>query len=196
MISLPNVSLIALTDYKFEEHKLAAEKCCEGIEWGDVKIIYDRGIHHNVDNWNRKIIYDLWKYVDTDYAFLFHADGYVIHPELWKDEWLELDYIGSPWPLPSDNYSYLDDIGRLQRVGNSVGLRSRKLLKAPTDYNFEWRPYFGNTNEDGFLCCHHRNFLEERGFKFATFEQALDFGKEYELPEHKGRDTFCFHQAI
>lgn len=194
MLKLPNITLIALTGlyYKAEEHKKAIEKCCEGIEFGAVKVICDLGIK-TVDDWNRRIIYDLWKYVDTDYAFLFHHDGIIINPHLWQDKWFEYDYCGAPWPLPNDAYSYRDIYGNIQRVGNSVGLRSRKLLKMPTDLNLEWKPYFGFTHEDGFLCCHNRHILEANGCKFMPFEEALYFGKEAPLPENEGVETFCTH---
>ncbi len=194
-LKLPSVTLIALTGlyYDVEGHRKAVEKSCEGIEFGAVKVICDAGIK-TVDDWNKRIVYDLPKYIDTDFCLLIHADGYVIHPELWKEEWLGLDYIGSPWPLPTDSFSYRDSRGNVQRVGNSVSLRSKKLMELVTTR--EWKAYYGNTNEDGFICCHHRNWLEEQGCKFATFEQALMFGKEHELPENKELETFCFHQAI
>lgn len=195
MLKLPQVTLIALTDHKFEEHLASAKKASEGIEWGAVKIIYDESINHDVNIWNRKIVYDLWKYVDTDFAFLFHADGYPINPDLWDPEWLKLDYIGAPWPLPTDDYSYRTPEGELIRVGNSVGLRSQKLMALPSILNLEWKEYYGNTNEDGFLCVHNRKILESHGCKFATLEQALPFSKEHELPENKDLRTFAFHQA-
>ena len=191
-IELPQVTILALTNKDFEGHKKALDKSCEGIDFGAVKLIWDEKIT-GIDEWNRKIIQDLWKYVDTTHALLIHADGYVISPHLWKDEWLELDYIGSPWPLPKDDYSYLDEAGRLQRVGNSVSLRSRELMYRVSQR--EWKSYYGNTNEDGFICCHNRKWLEEGGMKFATFEQALDFGKEHELPENVNRETFLFHSV-
>ena len=193
-IKLSQVTLIALTGIKFDEHKKALDLMCKDIEFGGAKIIWDSKID-SVDYWNHAVVYDLWKYVDTEFAFLFHADGYIINPDLWNPEWLELDYIGAPWPFPTDDYSYRDLFGNIQRVGNSVGLRSRKLLKLPTDLNLEWKSYYGNTNEDGFFSVHNRHIFEQHGCKFATFEQALDFGKEFDLPEHKGRKTFSFHQA-
>ncbi len=196
MIILKKVTLIALTGiyYDVEGHKKAIEESCKGIEFGDVKVICDAGIK-TVDDWNKKIIYDLWKYVDTEFAFLFHADGYIIRSELWNPEWLNLDYIGSPWPLPIDNYSYRDIYGKIQRVGNSVSLRSHKLLRLPSELKLEWKSFYGNTNEDGFLSVHNRHILEANGCKFATFEQALTFGKECELPENKDIKTFCFHST-
>lgn len=190
MISLSNVTLIALTNKDFEGHKKAIDKSCEGINFGAVKLIWDEKCN-SIDEWNRRIIQDLWKYVDTTHALLIHADGYVIRPDLWKDEWLELDYIGAPWPLPSDDYSYLDEEGQLQRVGNSVSLRSKRLMELVATR--EWKSYYGNTNEDGFISCHNRKWLESQGMKFGTLEQAIHFSKEHTIPENVGLDTFMFH---
>ena len=189
-LQLPNVSLICLTNQKFPEHLEAMEKSSEGITFGARKIVFDMDCD-SISKWNYKIIYDLPKYIDTTHALLVHADGYVLDASKWKEEWLELDYIGSPWPLPTDNYSYRDELGEIQRVGNSVSLRSKKLMDLVATR--EWKSYYGNTNEDGFISCHNRKWLESQGCKFGTFEQALDFGREHDLPEHKGRKTFLFH---
>ena len=192
-LKLSTVTAIALTDHKLDEHKVILDKMCEQIEFGDAKIIYDVGINHDVNNWNRKIVYDLWKYFDTEHCFLFHADGKIERPDLWQEKWLQYDYCGAPFPLPSDDYSYRDPFGTIQRVGNSVGLRSRKLMKLPTDLDLEWKPYYGFTNEDGFLSVHNRHIFEENGCTFMPFEEAIYFGKEAPLPENEGVDTFCTH---
>jgi|ERR1035437_3756507 hypothetical protein len=196
-IKLPNVTLICLTgiDFKTKEHKEAIKKSCEGIEFGVVKIVQQSNII-DIDSWNKAVIYDLWKYVDTEFALFIHQDGYVIHPELWNNSWLDYDFIGAPWPLPTDNYSYRDEVGELVRVGNSVSLRSRTLLYMPIALDLEWRPFFGNTNEDGFLCCHHRKTLEANGIKFAPLDVAVHFSKEHEIPENVGLETFAFHSLV
>lgn len=196
MLKLPDVTLILLTNRDFEGAKKALDKSREGIEFGGAKIIWDEKMK-SVDDWNRKIIFELYKYVDTSHLLLIHQDGYVTHPELWNDEWLELDYIGAPWPLPNDDYSYRTSSGELVRVGNSVSLRSKKLMELVAgipEHDF-WmiKDKFGNSNEDGFICCHHRNFLERMGCKFATLEQAVHFSKEHEIPENIGIPTFAFH---
>lgn len=191
-LKLPSVTLICLTNKDFEGHKKAIDKSCEGIEFGAVKLIWDEKCD-SIDEWNRKIIQDLYKYVDTTHALLIHADGYVINPHLWKQSWLNYDYIGAPWPLPIDDYSYRDDQGKIQRVGNSVSLRSRKLMFDAAAR--EWKSYYGNTNEDGFICCHNRNWLEQCGNFFAPLEMAVHFSKEHEIPENIGLETFAFHQV-
>ena len=190
MLELPDVTLICLTNRDFEGHKRAINVSTKGINFGDVKIIWDEKCT-SIDIWNEKIIKELPQYVSTSHAMLIHSDGYVIHPELWNPEWLELDYIGAPWPLPQDDYSYRDEEGELQRVGNSVSLRSKKLMDLVATRPMEY--HYGNNNEDGQICCWNRKWLESQGCKFATFEQAVLFSKEHEIPENKGLDTFAFH---
>lgn len=192
MLKLPNVTLIALTGKDFPSHDEAIKKSCEGIEWGDVKVIYDYKIK-SIDDWNKKIIYELHSYVHTDFAVLIHADGYVINPSAWRTDFLDYDYIGAPWPLPTDNYSYRTPAGELVRVGNSISLRSKRLLEAPTKLNLEWKPYYDNTNEDGFLCVHNRDKLIEHGCKFAPLDVAKYFSREHDIPENAGIETFAFH---
>lgn len=191
MISLPNVTLITLTNKDFEDHKKALDKSCEGIDFGAVKLIWDEKCT-SIDEWNKKIIYELWRYVDTDYAILIHADGHIINPDLWNPDWLQYDYIGAPWPLPTDDYSYRTPEGELVRVGNSVSLRSARLLRLPTQLGLGWKSYYGNTNEDGFLCVHNKKILE-RYCNFAPLEVAKYFSKEHEITENKGLITFAFH---
>ena len=194
MLQLPEITLIALTGKDFLPHLKAVQKSCEGIEWGDVKIIYQPSIQ-SIDEWNYRIIYDLRRYVDTDFAMLIHADGHVVRPEAWRADFLDYDFVGAPWPLPSDDYSYRDTSGALVRVGNSVSLRSKRLLELPSILGLEWKSYHGNTNEDGFLCVHNRERLEAEGVRFAPLEVAKYFSKEHEIPENVGLETFAFHQV-
>ena len=193
MINLPQITLIALTSKNVPEHEEAIKKSSEGIKFGATKIIYDFDIK-SVDEWCHEIVYNLGDYVQTDYALLIHGDGYVIHPELWNPEWLKYDYIGAPFPLPTDSFSYRDINGIIQRVGNSVGLRSKKLMQLPKKIGMEWKPFHGYWNEDGFISVNNRHIFEEHGCKFAPLEVAVHFSKEHEIPENKGLETFMFHQ--
>lgn len=193
-LSLPNVTLLCLTNLDFEGHKRAIDRSCEGVEYGGVKLIWDEKIT-SIDDWNYKIVYDLHRYVDTDFALLIHADGHVVHPEKWRDEFLEYDFVGAPWPLPHDDYSYRDTNGNIVRVGNSVSLRSKKLMELPSKLGLEFKPYFGTTNEDGKLTCEWRHIMLEHGIKYAPLEVAIHFSKEHEIPENEGLETFAFHQT-
>ena len=191
-LELPDVTLICLSGvgYETEKNVDALKKSCEKIEFGSVKYI-QLGHVEDIESWNRAIIFDLPKYVETSHALLIHGDGYVINPDIWNPEWLSLDYIGAPWPLPQDSYSYRDEEGNIVRVGNSVSLRSKKLMELIATRPMEF--HYGNNNEDGQICCWNRKWLEGQGCQFATLEQAVHFSKEHEIPENKDIATFAFH---
>jgi len=193
MLELPNVTLIAFGTKNIEGMYRALQYSQQGINFGAVKLITQITCN-SIDEWNKAIIFNLKDFVDTDYCLLIHPDGFVVHPEEWRDEWLNYDYIGSPWPMPADNYSYRTPDGEIVRVGNSVSLRSRKILNLPSELEFSWRPYFGNTNEDGFLTCHNRRLLQHFGCRFADIDVAKHFGRELDLPENEDiENTFVFH---
>lgn len=194
MLELPNVTLVAITgEENLEAHENALRYSCQGIKFGDEKIIHDPSIK-NIDDWNYAVVYSLGKYIFTDFALLFHPDGFVVNPRSWDPAWLEYDYIGAPWPLPTDDYSYRDHKGKIVRVGNSVGLRSKKLLDLPRQLDLPWKSYFGNTNEDGFISVHNKHIFEANGCKFAPLEVAAKFSRETPLPENQGVKPFMFHR--
>lgn len=194
MVKLPNVTLCAIGSEKYrEQQQNALDYSCIGIEFGAVKnIIVDC---NNIDEWNKIVVYDLGDYIETDFALLVHPDGFVVHPESWSDIFLEYDYIGSPFPLPTDSFSYRDIYGKIQRVGNSVSLRSKKLLRLPKQLNMEWRPFHGFYNEDGYVSVNMRHMYEGAGCKYAPIEVAKYFGRESEIPENANvHKPFVFHK--
>jgi len=76
-----------------------------------------------------------------------------------------------------------------------VSLPSKQILELPSKLSLPWQAYYGNTNEDGFLCVHNRKALQEAGCRFAPLEVAKHFSKEHEIEENKGLKTFAFHQV-
>jgi hypothetical protein len=206
-VDLSRVTLVAITSVDIENHIKALQYSCRNIKFGAVKLIcHERpenlpdGIsyHHiermsNIDDWNYSVIYKLGDYVDTEFALLVHSDGFVINPNSWRDEFFDYDYIGAPWPVPKDDFSYRDINGELVRVGNSVSLRSKKVLDLPKKLNLEWKPFHGYYSEDGFICVNYRHVFKEHGCKFADINVARYFSHESDLPETRGIDPFLFH---
>lgn len=193
-MKLPQVTLITLSglNYQTKEHLEALEKSCRRIEFADVKYIQLASIK-DLDSYSKAMIYELPKYVDTEFCLTVQADGWVINPELWNDEWLKWDYIGAPWPLPADPISYRDKNGLVRRVGNgAVSLRSKKLLNV-AKLN-KWQSFYGFANEDGFICVNNVHIYEAAGCKIAPLEVAKHFSKEIEIPENKDLKTFAFHK--
>lgn len=207
MLNLNKVTLVLMTSVKIEESIKALEYSAKNINFDSIKLISDvkpnllpDKIQHefcpkmsNIDEWNYSIIYRLPKYINTEFCILIHDNGFIVNPDSWKDEFLDYDYIGAPWPLPNDNFSYRDINNETIRVGNSVSLRSKKLLNVPLKFNLEWKSFHGNYNEDGFICVNYRHKYLEAGCKFADIDIAKHFSKETEIPENKNLETFAFH---
>lgn len=189
---IPNVTLVAVGNTQVEGMKKALEYSCQGVEWGEVLLIQPE--LNDIDDWSRYIVFELGQHITTDYALLVHPDGFVVHPEVWDWSWLNYDFIGSPFPLPTDNYSYRGVSGQLHRVGNSVSLRSKRLLDLPKELGMEWRSWHGNYNEDGYVSVNMRHVFEDAGCKYAPLEVAAKFGREVPIPENENIDTFVFHK--
>jgi hypothetical protein len=118
----------------------------------------------------------------------------VVNPDMWQDQWMQYDYIGALWPLPQDDFSFRDQDGNIQRMGNGgFTLRSKKLLCVAKELDLEWKQYYGFYHEDGFFCCHHRKTYESAGCKFAPIEVAAEFSHETMVAENYGNIPFGFH---
>ncbi len=209
-LSLPQITLIAVTSVKIYETIKALEYSMKGIDFGEVVLVTHKKPRNlpkgitvklcdpitDIDKFNHMMVYDLDQYVNTDFMLLVHYDGFVVNPKSWREEFLEYDYIGSPWPMPDEEHvSYYDSNGNVVRVGNSVSIRSKRFLEYPSKHNLEWRPTpNGDYNEDIFLCAMSRVEMEKDGIEFAPIEVARYFGREHTMPETTGIDPFIFHK--
>ncbi len=208
MRTLSNVSLVAVATVEVDAIIKALEYSSRGIYFGrtilfsnSTSMLKQSAIEHvhiekfmNVGEWGKFIVFELHKHITTSHIMLIHADGFVVNPEAWSDEFLQYDYIGAPWPLPRDSYSYRDYFGNIIRVGNSVSLRSQKLLKLPSDLGLTWSGEHGFLHEDGFLCVQNRHILQQHGIKYAPLSVACRFAHETPLRETQGIVPFAFHK--
>jgi hypothetical protein len=205
MINLDNVTIVSVSCVREIESLNAIKHSMCGIKFGSSKLITSSNIDDDeveviniekldYEGYNRFIVYDLHNYINTDFALIVQDDGYVINPNRWSPDFLKYDYIGAPWPLPKDNFSFRDQSGKIVRVGNGgFSLRSKKILEASTKLGIEWRSYFGFYNEDGFFTCHNRKTFEDYGISYAPIEVAKYFSHESEIPETIGIEPFGFH---
>ena len=207
-LKLPNVTLVAVATRHVEETLQAIIYSCKEIEFGSIKLLShftpfckDEKIEFiriekmkNIDDWSHFIVYELNQHIETEFILLVHADGFVVNPTSWRMDFLNYDYIGAPWPLPSDDFSYRDINGQIVRVGNSVSLRSKKLLELPTKLNIPWEADHGYYNEDGFLCVKNKHIFESNGIRFAPLDIAKYFAHESMIPEIRNIKPFVFHK--
>lgn len=208
MLILNNVTLLCMSSVSIDYSVKALLKSSEKINFADIKLISHEKPHdlnnkvkfcyidkiNSLDDYSYKMIYELDKYVHTDFALVIQSDGYVINPDLWRDDFLNYDYIGAPFPMPNDDFSYRDLNNNIFRVGNGgFSLRSKKLIELPNKLKLEWKPFHGYYNEDGFICGMYRSEYENHGMKFAPLDIAKFFSHEIEIPEIKGINPFGFH---
>ncbi len=213
-LRLPQVTLVAMSSVNIRATIKAMEYSMRGIVFGDAVLIthkkpfgLPKKIRYShtdkldtIDAFNYKMVYELGDHIHTDFALIVHADGFVVHPEMWRDEFLDYDYIGAPWPLPpkGDTTTYRDINGNICRVGNSAGIRSKRLMDFPKKAQIPWKGEYAYGKmwfyEDGFICCKIRHLLEAQGMRIAPIEVAKYYSHEKMIPEITGITPFAFHK--
>lgn len=202
-LRLENITLLCMTSVLIPESIKALMFSSNNIEFGKIKLVsHKKPLDlpkkiifeetepiNNIDEWNHRIVYNLTNYVDTEYVILIHDDGFIVDFESWRDDFLNYDYIGAPW----DHKHLLDEYGVPISVGNSVSLRSKKLLDIPKKFEMPWKKYDNNFNEDTQICVWNRKLFTDNGIKFAPFDVAKYFSHETYFEEYKNIKPFCFH---
>jgi hypothetical protein len=194
---LKDVTLIAYSSGYIKESIESLRKSYEGLYFGDVKLLshelpdslpleikweYAPKINE-INDYNSYIFKHLGKHVNTSHCLLIQNDSWILHPELWDDDWLQWDYIGAPWGYVQD--AYIANNGERVRVGNGgFSLRSSYLLDLPKIMEWDLREEQGWANEDGNICCYYRKEMLENGIKYAPIEVASKFSYENDVPEN------------
>ena len=207
---LSNITLLAAaTSVDVDQAQLALKISSKNIEFGAVKLLSSSvpstrssDIEFvsippmNSRGYNRMIVEDLHKYFETSYCLVVQADGFVVNVDLWKQDFLEFDYIGAPWPdkvviIPSNKFLYLDN----NRVGNGgFSLRSRKLVEVTSKINFNSLK-FPIKSEDLIICHYLYREMIKNGIRFAPPKLAAQFSIESpgNLYRQDVNSVFGFH---
>lgn len=193
MIQLKDITLISITGIQSELALKALLISSDEIEFGKIKLIaFDRPKYVpdkvefikikklNYSEYNMFCLYDLYKYVDTEFCLLVQYDGFVINPSAWDDKFYNYDYIGAPWYMKSLNHG---------RVGNGgFSLRSKKLILHSKDISIndlDWR------DEDNLIV---RKILDNPKLKMRvpSLQTAYKFSVEHKMPEFPWTRDFSF----
>lgn len=140
-----------------------------------------------VADYNRFVLSELDRHIDTEFCVLVQRDGYGLNRHLWRDEFLEYDYIGAPWT----------------KEGHSVGnggfsLRSKRWIRTTRKLQEQF-PCPEWQNEDWWACCSHRDFMVNQGLRIASVELAALWSFEFphpKFPEWNPTFTFGFHGVM
>jgi len=181
-LSLPQVTLCCVDCTPRLPWALKAmQQCLQKVAFGDAVLITDRGslqghslpegvrwveidALRSIEAYSEFMIKRLADPIRTSHVLIVQWDGYVLDAAAWRDEFLDVDYIGAPWHHIPGPWS----------VGNGgFSLRSVRLLKALQD------PAVTPAHpEDICICCTHRARLEAGGIRFAPVDLARRFAVE------------------
>jgi len=143
--------------------------------------------------WNRFMIKEIYKYVNTSHYLFIDSDGFVINGNLWNDEFLKYDYIGAPWIYSLHIFTNVVDEKIKQRpreqinlVGNGgFTLRSKKLANEMLNcLDDRFQP------EDVYICQNNYDYFISKDIKFAPITIANIFAQD---PLLNLSSTFGFH---
>ena len=190
-LKLPNVTLLAATSIDIDQTQLAMRISLQNILFGAAKLLsssppkkkysdieYVSIPPMNFLDYSRLVIEDLHKYFETSHCLIVQADSFVVNSDLWKDEFLEFDYIAAPW---SDKIQVNPNLVLNMKenvVGNGgFSLRSHKLTKTTSKINFNSLK-FPIKSEDVVICHYLYKQMIEKGIRFAPPELAAQFSME------------------
>lgn len=179
-LQLPSVTLFGIDQHDPIGIAKAAEISQIGVDFGAVNIITKHDYFRGREGYSKFCINDMSAHIHTPHVLIIHADGYVLNPNAWSDDFLQYDYIGATW-------WYKDNMN----VGNGgFSLRSKKLLDILEGLDLNrYHP------EDDVICRGIRKYLEtNHGIKFATEEVANRFSIEaYGVEDKRYNGAFGFH---
>jgi len=194
MLDLPDVTLCCVDTRSVPQAFYALRQCMARARFGRVVFLGPEpdashgtppeGIERvtipaltGIRDYNRVVLKDLAAHIHSSHVLIVQWDGFITHPEMWRPDFISVDYIGPPWYHG----------GHPGMVGNGgFSLRSKRLLDALASMeNLDT-----TEPEDMVICVQRRAELErEHGIRFASLDMAQAFGCEY----GKYRASFGFH---
>lgn len=155
-----------------------------------------------------KNLIDFWP--DQIPGIQVHLDGYPINPNGWRDEFLDYDYIGAPWPeyffdpMTPNRHKYrvgnggfclrtplfmtaCKNLSNVFLSSEAFHISPRNLLLDSDDNSTIW------VGEDVLACVFYRDLVEQEfGVKYAPVELAARWSVEHPVPERLWIDDECF----
>ena len=208
-LKLPDVTLLSATSTEADAAQVSMRISLHNIEFGkavllcpsppkkkypDIEYISIPPLN-SVDDYNELIFQDLHKYFKTSHCLIVQADSFVVNSNLWKNEFLEYDYIGGPWPNKIKINANLVLHLEKNPVGNGgFSMRSRKLVEATGKINFKSLD-FPMKAEDVVICYYLYQEMIDSGIRFAPPQLAAQFSME-NVDHLYGQDVntvFGFH---
>jgi hypothetical protein len=182
MLNLSSVTLLCIETRDPTLALYAIQKCLEKANFGNIVLITDLAKLSKEPNQVKEIVcvqappikttkdysdlllMGLRQYVSGTHVLIIQWDSFILHPELWTNDFLQYDYIGAVWPHHPNT-----------PVGNGgFSLRSVKLLEV-----LEGPRVSKRHPEDFCICIDNKAMLEsDFGIRFAPTKVAEQFAVE------------------
>lgn len=203
-IKLDNVTILGIDCIDPNRLKDVMDLCQRQIDFVDTKILSSVEINDSrfvriprISSFEELSIFclrDLVKYVDTEYVLLVQWDGFILNPESWSKDFLNYDYIGSPWLVKDwsiNDFDFPESLRGERVVGNGgFCIRSKKFLEISSKL-FNQGLIRRNHPEDIAISVWYRDLFEQNGIKFAPAKMAQRFAFEGRDDEYSIQ--FGFH---
>ena len=208
-IELTDVTILSITSNEMDEAQISMKISSHNINFAKCKLLCSSlpkkkypdieyvsiPLINNVDDYNKIVFQDLYKYFDTSHCLIVQADSFVVNSKLWKNEFLEYDYIGGPWPNKIKVNSNLVLNLEKNPVGNGgFSLRSKKLAEVTAKIKFD-SLNFPLKAEDVVICHYLYEKMITNDIKFAPAKLAAQFSMENidNLYGQNKNSVFGFH---
>lgn len=196
MLDLQNVTLVGFTTMQYGDLRRSIDICRQHAkfrntviftdepQWFDCECVlipqmkcYEEVSVHSIHTIPR------YQHLYGDFILTVHSDSWIVNPDAWKEQFLDYDFIGAPWPN--------------KIVGNDgFSIRSQKLLRCLAELPIEPTPEACHP-ADCVTCLEQcdsrtkcfRKELEAQGVTYAPYELAHQFSIENEF--YAG--SFGFH---
>ena len=191
-LKLPDITLLSATSTEMDQAQISMKISLQNIEFGAAKLLCTSAPKqkypdieyvsisplNSVDDYNEIILMDLHKFFETSHCLIVQSDSFVVNSSLWKEEFLQFDYIGAPW----SNKIQINPNLVLHLEKNTVGnggfsLRSHKLAKTTAKIDFNSLK-FPLKSEDIIICHYLYKEMLNNGIRFAPPELAAKFSME------------------
>lgn len=190
MKELPTVTLIAYDTVDANRTIPVLKHCQKHFKFADTVLVTDKepeiehkGIrvrrcenqgYEGAMSWE---VNGIWTCAFTEHVLFVSHDGMIANPQFWKDEWLQYDMIGAPWP---NCWKQVGARWGDNRVGNTgLCLRSRNYIQALRHA----MPLYRGQAGDVFGCqIMHKAFVD-MGIKYAPVNVAAAFAWEQNIEE-------------
>jgi len=187
-LKLPDVTLVCIETREHALARMAIEDCLRVAEFGDVLVLTDRPLEFSpltqltgkarvisVPDWPTKLgwsqswWFDIPLLLRTKQTLNIQWDSWIWNANMWRDEWMQYDYIGAPWRHHPPSST--------MRVGNGgfslVSTRMKRFI-----YDRRERYVCDSDVDDALLCIKYRPELEKAGFVWAPEKVAYEFSFE------------------